>query len=223
MTELDRIPFASEEENPDQRTACVLLLDRSYSMEGAPIAALNEGLRRFEQSLKEDPLAARRVEVAVVTFGGGIEIQDFVSARNFTAPHLTASGDTPMGAAIQAGLDLTAQRKSWYRQRPLPYTRPWVFLLTDGAPTDTWGAAAARVHREEAGEHIAFFAVAVEGADVGVLRQIASPIRPPMKLAGLKFSDLFLWLSASLGLVAASTLGQQLALAPTDGWGTVRS
>ena len=75
--------------NPDPRCACVLLLDTSGSMNGAPIEALNAGLQAFQSDIQEDALAKRRVEIAIVTFGGVVQtVQDFVSASGFSAPAL---------------------------------------------------------------------------------------------------------------------------------------
>jgi len=84
-------------ENPEPRCPCVLLLDTSGSMQGAPIAALNEGLRTFKDHLIQCPLASRRVEVAVVTFDSEVKIvQDFVTADRFEPTTLTAQGLTRM-------------------------------------------------------------------------------------------------------------------------------
>src|SRR5687768_17632294 len=101
-------PLEIEFLNADPRCACVLLLDTSGSMGGEPVAALNAGLQMFQQELQGDTLASRRVEIAIVTFGsGGVQTaQDFVTAGHFSAPHLQAGGDTPMGAAIHLGLDM---------------------------------------------------------------------------------------------------------------------
>ncbi len=38
--------------NTEQRTPCVLVVDRSTSMQGGPIEALNAGLKRFASELK---------------------------------------------------------------------------------------------------------------------------------------------------------------------------
>jgi uncharacterized protein YegL len=57
--------------NPDPRVACVVLADVSGSMQGEPIAALERGFAAFTDYLHRDPLASKRVEVAVVTFGTG--------------------------------------------------------------------------------------------------------------------------------------------------------
>jgi uncharacterized protein YegL len=68
----EQMPFGTNDFalNPEQRTACVLLLDVSGSMSGQPIGELNAGLQTYKNALVGDALAAKRVEVAIVTFGG---------------------------------------------------------------------------------------------------------------------------------------------------------
>jgi len=212
------------EDNADQRTPCVLLLDTSYSMTDGPIDELNQGLQIFKQALMEDSLARRRVEVALVTFGGQVSVvQDFVTADQFVPPVLHADGGTPMGAAIEKALNMVAARKATYASAGVPNMMPWVFLITDGAPTDEWHAAAARVHQVSASQGAAVFVVGIQGADMKTLKKIAAPNRPPLKLAGLQFRELFTWLSASLKTVSHSSPGIQVALPPpkdwVEGWG----
>src|SRR3954469_16609009 len=92
-------------ENPEPRCPCVLLLDTSGSMRGAPIAALNEGLRTFANDLSQDSLASRRVEVAIVTFNNEVEVvKDFITADQFEPPALSAGGQTFMGTGINKAL-----------------------------------------------------------------------------------------------------------------------
>jgi len=216
----DIVPYdaAIFAENPEQRCPCLLLLDVSGSMSGQPIAELNEGLKQFKDELLADPLAAKRVEVAIVTFGPVDVVVDFQSADTFQPPHLVPRGDTPMGAAIERSLALVQARKEAYRQNGIDYYRPWVFLITDGAPTDSWQRSAALVREGEATRQFQFFAVGVQGANFEILKQISS--RDPLKLSGLRFRDLFSWLSKSLGAVSHSQPGEAVGLAPI-GWGTV--
>lgn len=75
-------------ENPEPRIPCILLVDTSGSMQGEPIRQLNEGLTVYKDACFADPLAAKRVEAAVVTFGGTVETQvDFSTITNFTPPN----------------------------------------------------------------------------------------------------------------------------------------
>ncbi|HZT43681.1 MAG TPA: VWA domain-containing protein [Chthonomonadaceae bacterium] len=210
-------------ENPEPRCACVLLLDTSNSMQGDAISALNAGLRSFKANLIQDPLAARRVEVAVVTFDTQAQvIEDFVTADLFEPPILTAQGMTHMGAGIHKALDLLQARKAQYRASGIAYYRPWVFLVTDGAPQgepeSVVEAAAQRIREEEAAKRVAFFAVGVENADMDRLQQIV--VRVPVKLIGLNFVEMFVWLSASMQKVSQSRMDEQVAL-PPPGWGAV--
>lgn len=200
----DAVQFA---ENPEPRCPCVLLLDNSNSMRGEAIQALNLGLVAFKKNLIKDPLAARRVEIAVLTFGHEVQVvRDFHSVADFSPPVLTAGGLTPMGSAILKGLDLLEARKAVYKAHGIVYYRPWVFMITDGKPKGEPDAvmdeAVRRLHEAESSKHVVFFPVYVRGARVDRLEKIA--VRPPVKLAGLNFVDLFVWLSRSTQQIAHS-------------------
>ena len=58
--DFEQQPFTATEfaENPENRCACLLLLDTSGSMAGEPIKQLNAGLKVFEEELKGDSLVS---------------------------------------------------------------------------------------------------------------------------------------------------------------------
>jgi uncharacterized protein YegL len=185
-------------------------------MQGRPISELNRGMVTFKDQLATDTLAMKRVEVAVVTFGP-VSIESSFQTPDFWNPTtLSTTGDTPMGAAIEQGLSMLKERKQRYRDNGISYYRPWIFLITDGAPTDSWQHAAQLVREGEKNNEFSFFAVGVASADMGILAQIAP--RGPLKLDGLNFRELFMWLSNSLSRVSASNTGDKVALPPPTGW-----
>jgi uncharacterized protein YegL len=217
----DQVPFepGGFADNPEPRCPCLLLLDISGSMAGAPIRELNAGLLNFKDELSADSLAMKRVEIAVITFGPIKVENNFHTAPGFSPPVLEARGDTPMGAAIKQGVDMIRVRKEEYRANGISFYRPWVFLITDGAPTDEWQSAATLIREAESSKSIAFFAVGVQGANMEILKQIS--VREPLKLEGLKFRELFQWLSNSMKSVSRSTPGTEVLLPPPTGWSVV--
>jgi uncharacterized protein YegL len=220
-------PFSEKElqENSEPRLPCVLLVDVSSSMAGERIAALNHGLEVYRTELMADNLASQRVEVAVAAFGTEVELVcPFVTAEQFRLPQLKAKGKTAMGAALNHAVDMIEFRRRQYRRHGVGSFRPWIFLLTDGTPTDEWRAAARRKRDGEANGTFFFYAVGVEDANYETLRELTS--RPVFRLEGLRFRDLFRWLSQSQRAVSRSSPGREGTVSLLDpsrpgGWAVI--
>lgn len=205
-------PFAAAEfaENPEPRCPCVLLLDTSGSMEGNSIEELNQGLQAFRDEIFSDSLAMKRVEIAIVTFGPVSVQQDFATADMFRPARMQAAGDTPLGAAVSRGLELLRNRKQVLRDNGIKLFRPWIFLITDGEPTDSWAHLPNIIRSGEENKSFSFFALGVRDADFKVLSQIS--VREPLKLSGVRFKEFFMWLSASLKNVSRSNPGDSVSI-----------
>lgn len=221
-------PFGSRNdfaENPEPRVPCCLILDVSGSMAGEPIEELNAGLRSFKDQLHTDPLASKRVEVMIVTFGERVEVlTDFQTVDQFEPPTLEASGSTPLGQAVDTAMDWIERRKNEYRKNGIAYYRPWLFLITDGAPDPDsgWEEVAKRAKQEESQKAFALFCVGVQGANLSNLSKFTN--RDPLMLDGLRFRDLFVWLSRSMKSVSHSNPGEQVPLKDPrndGGWASV--
>ena len=224
MPDFSDLTFA---QNPDPRCPVVLMLDCSDSMDEplaeeprTPLEALSGGLDVLVSELSKDPLARRRVEVSIVAYGSDVRAATtFVTVDDLVLPTLEKSGLTSTGAALNVALDLLEERKQTYRRNGVSYYRPWIMLITDGLATDDTTNLPTRIKEAEEAKKLAFFSVGVEGADMDALSELS--VRAPLPLDGIKFAELFVWLSASQARVSASQIGDAVPLPSPDGWAEV--
>jgi len=221
--------------SPEQpHCATLLLLDTSGSMaDSRKIQQLNEGLQIFKEEILKDELASSRVDVAVVTFGDGTVsvVHPFTSIQDFQPPQLRADGDTPMGEAILQGINLIESRKKIYRDLGVNYYRPWVFMITDGEPTDMkpgdqkWSQVKNLIEEYENKGKLLFFSVGVDPANLGLLNQIMPPNRGALKLKQGNFREMFQWLSSSQEKIVKSDVGpgEMVKLDAPSGWSEIQA
>ena len=202
----------------EPRCPIVLLLDTSHSMKGPRLEELKEGLGVFLDDLKEDPQACRRVEIAICAFGNEeIIYWEFEQAKDFSLPTLEARGTTPIGAAMNYGMDEIEKRTEQYKSEGRNFYQPWIFLITDGEPTDEWRSAAERIKAAQQEDKVAFFVVGVYEANMRILNELST--NNAKKLAGLRFSELFLWISKNLIQVSRkSSEGSEIKMTSTNQW-----
>lgn len=209
-------------QNPSPRCACMLVLDTSGSMSGSPIHELNQGLQAFVEAVQEDEMSAYSVEVGVITAGGTVrEELSFTTANTIReVSPLVADGITPLGAAVELALRRLEERKATYKRAGVAYYQPWLVIISDGEPTDSWQAVAQQTSALSQQRKLVVMPVGVSQANMAILGQFSS--RPAKHLAGLKFREFFEWLSASMSRVSASnSTSSAVALPKTDSWDAV--
>lgn len=205
----DYIDFGETINRGDRHIACVLLVDTSGSMSsGNRIEELNQGLIEFGKALKEDSLACGAADVSIISFNATVNtIVPFTPAQYYQPPVLKATGMTAMNEAILTGLDALEARKQQYRELAVSYYRPWMFLLTDGLPTDDEYETAAKNRLKAAYEarKLNFFPMAIGNADVNTLRSYTpNGSGGVLRATSNNFREAFCWLSSSISVISNS-------------------
>lgn len=218
--------------NPNQRTPCVLVLDASGSMGdrisngNSKIDELNAGIVTLEKSLRQDDTALVRVQLAIVSVGGPSDdadiMMDWTDVSSFSAFPIRCGGYTPLGKGLQIALDLVDDCKTNLKAAGISYTRPWIIVISDGEPTDSnkdWQSAVTASISAQVAKKVEVFSIGVEGANLARLAEIST--KPPLMLSGMKFEELFIWLSSSLSAASRSRPGENIQLPSTDPWRNV--
>jgi len=206
--------------NPEQRTIVAWLLDGSGSMEHL-MDRVNSAMRGVGDRLRQHAVASKRAEILFMVFNQEVKVvQSFVSPDAFAFDDIVAGGGTHLGAAINRAMDLIEKRKAEYRQLGIAYTRPMLYVVSDGLSGDDVEAAGRRAREYQAKNKLALFAIGLEGADLDTLAKLCAPNRPPKTLASEdKLEELIDWTaSASIGMAGSSPEDAQIPLPATDGW-----
>ena len=214
------IPYVEFADNANERTPCVLVLDCSGSMRGEPINQLNTGLAALEKELKDDIDASSRVQILIIKAFGKDEAvisSDWIDAMNFTAPTMEAGGLTPLGKAMELALEKIESQKNLYDSCGVTSKRPWIFLISDGEPTDYgWEQAAEKCRIAQEKKKVIIHAVGTQGANLEKLAKFS--LNSPKRLTGLKFTEFFLWLSRSVSCVSKAAPNADELFRDIDDW-----
>ena len=121
-----------------QKLPVYLLCDRSDSMLGEGIAALNKGLSSMHASIIGDPITRDKCLLSIIQFNQKaelvLELQD--TAALSSLPKISADGLTNYGSAFHAlrtAIDSDIKRLDAKGESLL---RPLVFMISDGSPND---------------------------------------------------------------------------------------
>jgi uncharacterized protein YegL len=189
-------------------------------MRGEPIKQLNTGLEALEKELKEDIDASSIVQLLVIKAYGKDDADvsaDWVDAMNFNAPVMEASGLSPIGKAMELALQKIEEQKCLYDSCGVTSKRPWIFLISDGEPTDYgWELAAEKCRIAQQNKKVVVHAVGTQGANLEKLAKFS--IMAPKRLSGLKFTEFFLWLSRSVSCISRAAPNMPDILDDIEGW-----
>lgn len=192
--------------NSSMKFPLILVLDVSGSMtqrtpygRKTKIAELNEKVKMLLEYVKADPKASKITDLAIVTFGGEVQVQsgfNEVSKINFKA--LRAYSSTPMGSAINVALDMVNARKKYYLDNGMEFYRPRIFLMSDGAATDAYTAAAKRCTDMVNSREVKVYPIWIgEGEYDYILREFSPELAPKTIKSDQMYFEMFRSLSGS--------------------------
>lgn len=180
-----------------RRLPVYLVLDTSGSMMGEPITALETGMQTLVSALRQDPYALETAYLSVITFDSSAkQVVPLTELTAFQTPAIQASGTTALGDALK----LLAERINTEVAKTTPEVKgdwkPLVFLMTDGAPTDSWQNGLAEFKKCKTGIVVA--CAAGHGADTNVLKQITENVVQLDTADSAAIKQFFKWVSDSV-------------------------
>jgi uncharacterized protein YegL len=161
---------------PPSVVPCVMALDVSGSMSSNDnIGKLNIGLRAFHEQISACDVKDY-LDVAIVTFGPVKVFQDFTPFRQWYPPELRIDGGTPLFEALDKSMLLLNEQKGNYKRYQLSCGRPWIFCITDGAPTDSdISNVAARLQTAETNGELTAICIGTPGFALNAMLNIFTP------------------------------------------------
>lgn len=183
---------SNKENSNDFSLPIVFLLDTSASMEGEGIRSLNQGIKSFKEEVSQSDSARSELDIAIVEFNTHAKVvQDFVPLSEMQWEEFKAAGKCNMGEGIDLAIDMAVKRREFYREKGIGVLKPWIFMISAGAPVDDIEEARARIFEEDAKGaygNIRFWSIGVPGYNKDVLKSLTKRCMP---LEEIEFGSMF--------------------------------
>jgi uncharacterized protein YegL len=192
----------------DRLTPVYLVVDVSWSMSRqGKLDAANQMIGAVADALRRDPLAARRVRLAVIDFSQDAQVRLPLCdlGGDVELPRLQVRTGTSFSSAftvVRRQIEADAARWPRGRGRLGP---PTVFFMSDGGPTDdesTWRTAFEALIAHESGP--AVVPCGIDEAETHVMASLVHPLSGPARTA------LFMMAGGAAAATAITGVGEIL-------------
>ena len=209
----DPIPAIINSSEPHM--ALIFVLDISYSMDGPPIRQLNEGLNRFKAEVCQSKQTRDILDVAIIEFSNNHKVvQTFVPIEYMLHVQLECGGGTKYTGAIREALRMADERSRFYRRSGTEPYKPWIIMVTDGAPLDDITQVANEVKEAQQSERVRFIALGVGDYDPKALARLTDVV---FRMEGTDFTSFFDWVNKSMRSVSVTAPGEKPKLPTLEG------
>ncbi len=203
----------------EHHMALLFMVDTSGSMgatlndeEGraiVPIDELNNALNRFKDQVCTDEHTKDILDVAIIEFNNDYRVvQEFTPVEFMQPINLEANGQTYMGGALNCAIEMVTERSRFYRRAGAEPYKPWIVLISDGEPFDDVNQLASKINQLSEEGKLAFWSLAVPGANLAVLHQLSG--RRVLTLKNYDFKGFLDWTTKSMRAVSVSSPGEKV-------------
>ena len=178
---------------------------------------VNKSLQQVISAIKSDDIAVGRVEPCVITFNSKVEIASpFGSAYYYQAPHVSCGGMTKLHEAIGKGIERIQGRRKQYRDKEILCYKPWMFIITDGEPTDDDNGQIQKLISLQRQGELIFWPIAVgDQCNMDFLKQLRDD-HVVLKAKDGDYSNVFEFISDSLSMASNAKLNENTELDPRE-------
>ena len=195
--------------------ALVFVLDVSYSMDGPPIYQLNAGLNRFKSEVCLNKQTRDILDVAIIQFNDTFQVvQNFIPIEYMPHIQLECKGGTRYTEPIREALKMAEERSRFYKRSGTEPFKPWIIMVTDGAPLDDVRQIADEVRAAQNSEKLRFIALGVGDYDPRALALMTDVV---FRMEGTDFTSFFDWVNKSMRSVSVTAPGEKPKLPSLEG------
>ena len=127
---------------------------------------------------------------------------------------LKCGGGTKYTGAIREALSMADERSRFYRRSGTEPFKPWIIMVTDGAPLDNITQVTSEVRDAQNSDKVHFVALGVGEYDPKPLHRLTDTV---IKMDGTDFTGFFDWVNKSIRSVSVTVPGEKPILPKPEG------